>query len=270
MPETIYDRSRYIPVEIEHAFGDRIHLLDDPLALTLLARLCAIETKQPELTRLMRRLYEYLAWAVISAELPRERVAVPTRMSTTSPEAVYRGIALDRSTKAVTVGIARAGTMPSQVFYEQLNDVLDPDGVRQDHLVMSRVSDATGKVTGTEFHGAKMGTDVDGRIVILPDPMGATGSSMSDAMAHYQKELDGTPAKLIAVHLIVTPEYVKRIKADHPNAIVYALRYDRGLSPAADLHAVPGQGKAERGLDDHCYIVPGAGGLGELLNNAWV
>jgi uracil phosphoribosyltransferase len=26
----------------------------------------------------------------------------------------------------------------------------------------------------------------------------------------------------------------------------------------------------ERGLDDHHYIVPGAGGVGEVLNNAWV
>lgn len=270
MPETIYDRSRYRPVEIEHAYGDRIHLLDDPLALTWLARLCAIETTQPELTRLMRRLYEYLAWLVISAELPRERVVVSTRMSTTSPEAVYRGIAIDRSTKAVTVGIARAGTTPSQIFYEMLNEVLEPAGVRQDHLVMSRVSDDDGKVTGTEFHGAKMGTDVDGRVVIFPDPMGATGSSMSDAMAHYRKELDGQPAKLVAVHLIVTPEYIRRIKKDHPEAIVYALRYDRGLSSAADLSSMPGEGSSERGLDDHCYIVPGAGGLGELLNNAWV
>ena len=270
MPETIYERSRYRPTEIEHAFGERIHLLDDPLALTWLARLCAIETKQPDVTRLMRRLYEYLAWVVISAELPREKVAVATRMSTTSPEAVYRGVAIDRSQKAVTVGIARAGTMPSQIFYEQLNEVLDPAGVRQDHLVMSRVSDDDGKVTGTEFHGAKMGTDVDGRVILFPDPMGATGSSMSDAMAHYQKRLEGTPAKMIAVHLIVTPEYVRRIQADHPEAIVYALRYDRGLSSAQDLGAVPGKGDAERGLDDHCYIVPGAGGLGELLNNAWV
>ena len=28
--------------------------------------------------------------------------------------------------------------------------------------------------------------------------------------------------------------------------------------------------EGERGLDDHQYIVPGAGGLGEVLNNSWV
>lgn len=270
MPETIYDRSSYRPPEIAHGFGDHVHLLDDPLALTWLARLCASETQQPEVGRLVRRLYEHLAWSVLAAELPRTRVAVPTRMSATKPEAVYRGVALDRTTKVVTVGIARAGTMPSQIMYETLNEVLEPSGVRQDHLVMSRVTDDDGRVTGTTFHSAKVVPEVDGRIVIFPDPMGATGSSMSDAMRHYREELGGRPAKLIAMHLIVTPEYLRRMQADHPDAIVYALRYDRGLSSSDDFAAVPGRGASERGLDEHCYIVPGAGGLGEILNNAWV
>ncbi|MEI8254618.1 MAG: hypothetical protein WCJ30_03005, partial [Deltaproteobacteria bacterium] len=37
------------------------------------------------------------------------------------------------------------------------------------------------------------------------------------------------------------------------------------------LATVPGtHPDRERGLDDRQYIVPGAGGLGELLNNAWI
>jgi len=60
-------------------------------------------------------LYERLAEIVAGAELPRVRVDVPTRMVASSPEAVYRGLAIAPHTKVVTVGIARAGTMPSQV-----------------------------------------------------------------------------------------------------------------------------------------------------------
>jgi uracil phosphoribosyltransferase len=42
------------------------------------------------------------------------------------------------------------------------------------------------------------------------------------------------------------------------------------LSPADVLQTVPGTRWAEeRGLTDHQYIVPGAGGLGEVLNNSW-
>jgi len=133
---------------------------------------------------------------------------------------------------------------------------------------MSRQTDAEGRVTGVSFGDSKVGQEVDGRTIVLPDPMGATGSSMSAAIGRY-REL-GTPARVVALHLIVTPEYLRRLRTDHPDAIVYAYRYDRGLSPPAALAALPGTHAAERGLDDRHYIVPGAGGLGELLNNAWV
>ena len=273
MTDSIYQRSRFRPVEIEHLYGPHIHILDDPVALAWLARLGARETTQPELGRIVRRLYEHLAIVVLAAELPRARIDAPSRMvSATRPEAVYRGVAVDARTKVVTVGIARAGTVPSQITYETLNELLEPDGVRQDHLFMSRKVDDAGRVVGTTWHDAKIGNQVDGRIVLFPDPMGATGGSISSAMTHYKTRLDGTPSALIAMNLIVTPEYIARLGAkDHPEAKVYAFRLDRALSSTEVLATIPGTHREqERGLDDHQYIVPGAGGLGELLNNAWV
>ncbi|MCC7536302.1 MAG: uracil phosphoribosyltransferase [Deltaproteobacteria bacterium] len=270
MSEQTYLRSSYAAPQIAHAYGERVHLLDDPLALTWLSRLGARSTTQPEVGRLVRRLYEQLAWIVIAAELPRERVAVPTRMVASEPSAVYRGVAIDPRTPAVTVGIARAGTVPSQVFYEMLNEVLDPANVRQDHLFMSRAVDAEGRVTGSTWHDAKIGTDVDERVIVFPDPMGATGSSMIEAIRHYRTRLKGTPRKIVCVHLIVTPEYLKRVTSEQPDVVVYALRHDRGLSPDDALGALPGSDARERGLDSHQYIIPGAGGLGEILNNAWI
>ena len=63
----------------------------------------------------------------------------------------------------------------------------------------------------------------------------------------------------------------RNVLRKHPDTIVYALRVDRGLSPPDVLATVPGtRWDEERGLDDHQYIVPGAGGIGEILNNAWV
>ena len=53
--------------------------------------------------------------------------------------------------------------------------------------------------------------------------------------------------------------------------IVYALRLDRGLSPPEVLQTMPGERwDEERGLTDHHYIVPGGGGLGEIMNNSFV
>ena len=73
------------------------------------------------------------------------------------------------------------------------------------------------------------------------------------------------------MHLIVTPEFIRNVLEEHPDTCIYALRLDRGLSPAKVLATVPGtHWDEERGLDEHQYIVPGAGGVGEILNNAWV
>jgi uracil phosphoribosyltransferase len=271
MVETAYAQSWFKPAEITHKYGPNVHLIDDPLAWTQLARLCARETIQPEVGKLVRVLYEKLAQLVLAAEFPRTRVAVPTRMVIHQPEAVYRGVGLDPSTKCVTVGIARAGTMPSQIVYDLMNEVLDPEGVRQDHLFMSRATDADGKVIGATWHDAKIGRDVDGRILLVPDPMGATGTSINSALTHYKTRLEGTPKKCVTLHLIVTPEFIRNVTKEHPDTVIYALRLDRGLSPERILATVPGtHPEEERGLDERQYIVPGAGGVGEILNNAWV
>ena len=271
MVESAYAESRYRAPEIEHRYGAQVKLLDDPLAWSLLSTLCARETVQPQVGNLVRVLYQKLAQVVIAAEFPRHKVAVPTRMVIKQPEAVYRGLAISPHTKAVTIGIARAGTMPSQVVYDLLNEVMDPQAVRQDHLFMSRETDAEGKVIGATWHDAKIGRDVDDRILMFPDPMGATGSSINSALTHYKTRLEGKPTKLITMHLIVTPEYIRNVLAAHPDTVIYALRLDRGLSPAKVLSTVPGTHWAdEKGLDEHQYIVPGAGGVGEILNNAWV
>lgn len=271
MIDIAYAQSRFRPQEIEHLYGPNVHLLDDPLAWSLLARACSPDTGQPDVGRLVRTLYEMLAHVVIATELPRARIDQPTRMVSSHPEAVYRGLSVSRGTKAVTVGIARAGTMPSQVVYDLLNEVLDPALVRQDHLFMSRATNERGEVTGVSWHDAKIGRDVADRFVLFPDPMGATGGSLASAVNHYKTQLEGVPARCIGLHLIVTPEYIRRISKEHPDLVVYALRLDRGLSTAQALRSVPGTHPNEEfGLNAASYIVPGAGGVGEILNNAWV
>jgi uracil phosphoribosyltransferase len=271
MIDHAYSKSRYRPPEIEHHYGEKVHLIDDPMAWSILSRACSPDTAQPLFGRLVGLLYDGLMRAVIAAELPRERIAVPTRMASNHPEAVYRGIAIDCRTKVVTVAIARAGTMPSQGVFELLNEVLDPECVRQDHLFMSRQTNEEGQVVGATWHDAKIGRDIEDRFVLFPDPMGATGASIISAIDHYKTALEGTPAKLITMHLMVTPEYVRNVGAAHPDVEIYALRLDRGLSTEAALRQAPGaRASEERGLNDTQYIVPGAGGVGELLNNAWV
>ena len=192
-------------------------------------------------------------------------------MIDSTPHGVFHGETIDPEVRAVTVNIARAGTLPSQITYDFLNTLLDARLVRQDHFVMARVLDEASKVIGARIHGSKIGGDVDDAILLFPDPMGATGGSICTALESYKEERMGTPRKTIAAHLIVTPEYIRRVSSQHPGTIVYALRLDRGLSPPEVFDTVPGTLRdAERGLDDFQYIVPGGGGFGELMNNAYV
>ena len=271
MPDRTYAATRYIPCEIEHRYGPRVHLLDDPLSLTLLAHLSSPEPRLPEVLDLLRKLYHTLAQVVVAAEFPRGPIEIETRMIKSNARAVWSGLGVRRDTKVVTAGVARAGTVPSQICFELLNEVLDPALVRQDHLFVSRRVDATGQVTGAGFADAKIGGDVDGRILLVPDPMGATGGSMCEVIQHYKERVEGKLTKVVAMNLIVTPEYVRRVTREHDDVLIYAFRLDRGLSDADVLDSIPGTHiDRERGLDEHQYIIPGAGGLGEVLNNSWV
>ncbi len=251
--------------ELQHAYGDHVHILAEPFLLTHLAFLCAHDTQQPAINHVVRDLYRYLIKAVLNGEFPRKLKSVRTRMGVD-----WTGEVLDTAQRAVSVNIMRAGTLPSQVCYDFLNKTLDPKLVRQDHVVMSRVTDEAGHVTGSRFGDSKIGGDVDGAMVLFPDPMGATGGSLSEAITHYKEKVEGQAKRYVTVNLIVTPEYLRRMKADHPDVVVYAVRLDRGASSPEVLATRPGTRWAEEsGLTDKQYITPGGGGFGEIMNNAY-
>ena len=268
-PDRQFERLATRRPEIEHRYGERVHLLSDPFLLSLLARLCSPETTQPLVNQLLQKIYAGLFHAVAASEFPTVQAAVPTRMQATHPEGVYQGPLIDPKTRVVAVNLARAGTLPSALCYDELNYLLDPANVRQDHISIARQTDKRAQVTGSEISGHKIGGPIEGAIVLFPDPMAATGSTIDEALAHY-KGL-GKPLKFVCMHCIVTPEYLKRVLKAHPDVVIYAARLDRGLSPPEVLDTVPGtRWEQEKGLNDHQYIVPGGGGFGEILNNAFV
>lgn len=259
------------PQEIEHRYGAGVHILNDACMSTWLAKLCAPSTFQPQINFLVASLYTSLIKIVINREFPRKQARVPTRMTASHPEAPLQTEIICPDTRTVTVNLARAGTLPSQVCYDFLNQILDPQLVRQDHILASRLTDAMDKVTGTALGGAKIGGDVEGAMVLFPDPMGATGNTLVSSLDHYKKSVGGRATKYVALHMIVTPEYLRTVTSQHPDLIVYAVRVDRGLSSAKVLGTAPGtHWDEERGLNDKHYIVPGGGGFGEIMNNSFV
>ena len=256
--------------EVEHSYGERVHILDNTHLLTLLARLSGTDVAHPELPALVRTVYRGLLMNVCGNELPRIEAAVPTRMADAHPkEGVYRGPVLDPATQVVIVDIVRAGIVPSQTCFEMLCSVLPSENVRLDHLSMQRVADEEGHVVGVDLTGSKIGGQVEGSILLLPDPMGATGSTTVRAIDHYI-ETYGRPARVIAMPMIATPEYLRAVMDHMDDTVVYTARLDRGLSPDDVLQTPPGtHWDREQGLNENGYIVPGAGGMGEVLNNSW-
>lgn len=271
MRDSLYEKVPFRLSEMEHRYGPKVHLVGNPYLLSQLATLCSKETYQPQVNQLVAALYSDLVKMVVNAEFPRKQASIPTRMIDSTPLGLFQGEVIEPEVRAISVNIARAGTLPSQVTYDLLNALLRPALVRQDHIIMSRMLDGAEQVVGSNIGGAKIGGDVDDAYVLFPDPMGATGSSLSTAISMYKHKVPGKMRKVLCLHLIVTPEYLRKMTNDHPDVAVYALRLDRGLSPPEVFGTIPGTfWEKERGLDERQYIVPGAGGMGEVMNNAYV
>lgn len=265
-----YDLFQYKLSELPHHYGSQVHLLAEPYLISLLARLCAEETQQPMVNWLLTQIYRGLLQIAVNQEFPLRRSKCRTRMATFHPqEGFYTGPETDPSTKVISVDLARAGTLPSQICYHELHALLPAENLRQDHIGVFRTLSPSQQVIGSTITGHKIGGSCNDAIVLLPDPMGATGGTIDEVLNLYKKQ--GKPCKTIALHCIVTPEYLKRVTRSHPDLIIYSVRLDRGLSPPEVLKQPLGKNiDQEKGLNSKDYIVPGGGGFGEILNNAFV
>ena len=89
----------------------------------------------------------------------------------------------------------------------------------------------------------KLPNDIGERIVIVVDPMLATGGSASDAISML-KAKGVNSIRLMC--LVAAPEGVAKVQADHPDVDIYTAALDEKLN-------------------EHAYIVPGLGDAGDRL-----
>ncbi len=255
----------------KHHYGSQVHLLDSPFLNGVLAKLCSPQTFQPEINRLVHLLYTHLISTVIDQELHHETIELETRMTEHHPDILLKTRRPSLDQKVVCVNLARAGTYPSHVCYDFLHEAIPHQNLRQDHIFASRLTNEGMQVTGTQFGGSKIGGGVENSYVVFPDPMGATGNTIVSCLDYYKKHISGPARKYLALHLIVTPEYLKKVLTQHPDIHIYAIRVDRGLSDPAILGSSLGEfWDQEKGLNQNQYIVPGGGGFGEIMNNSFV
>ena len=211
---------------LDHSYGERVTFLHNPFALSLMQRIGAQDCVQPMLGDYVRLWYQYLCAEAFSLHLKREHQSVETRMSALTPEGVYRGDGF-ASQPLVSVAIARAGVVPSEVCFRMGAALLGVEGLRQDHFAMARQTNESGEVIGVSVSGEKIGGDVEGATVLLPDPMGATGGSIDHAIRHYKESVEGKARRYIALFLTCTPECIERLLASHDDVHIVALRLDR-------------------------------------------
>ena len=89
----------------------------------------------------------------------------------------------------------------------------------------------------------KMPEDIESRIVIVVDPMLATGGSAIDAITMLKKR-GVTNVRFMC--LVAAPEGVKALQEAHPDVDIYCAALDRELN-------------------DHKYILPGLGDAGDRI-----
>lgn len=89
----------------------------------------------------------------------------------------------------------------------------------------------------------KLPKDIENRLIVVVDPMLATGGSAIDAISQI-KAVGGTNIKFLC--LIAAPEGIEALTKAHPDVEVYCANVD------------------ER-LNEKCYIVPGLGDAGDRI-----
>ncbi len=89
----------------------------------------------------------------------------------------------------------------------------------------------------------KLPTDIDKRLVVVVDPMLATGGSAIDAISQI-KSYGATNIKFLC--LIAAPEGIDSLTKAHPDVQIYCANVDECLN-------------------ERCYIVPGLGDAGDRI-----
>ena len=89
----------------------------------------------------------------------------------------------------------------------------------------------------------KMPPDIGERLVIIVDPMLATGGSSADAITMVKAR---GAKNVMLMCLVAAPEGVKKVQETHPDVDIYCAALDEKLN-------------------DHAYIVPGLGDAGDRI-----
>lgn len=202
-----------------------VQVVNHPLVQHKMTLLRRKEVSTAEFRKLVREVALLLAYEV-TRDLPLEKTAIETPL-----EAMQAPILSGK--KLCFVSILRAG-----------NGILDGmldlvPSARVGHVGLYRDPET---LVPVEYY-LKLPEDVAQRLVIVVDPMLATGHSAAAAVTRL-KEAGATQIKFVC--LLTVPEGLRVMQDNHPDVTVFTCAVDRQL-------------------DEHGYIRPGLGDAGDRI-----
>ena len=203
----------------------QLHVIDHPMIVHKLTLMRKKETGAKDFRQLLNEISMLMGYE-ITRDLPLENIEIETPVSKMNAKIVS-------GKKLAIVPILRAGL-------GMVDGLLNLVPVAKvGHIGLYRDPETH---TPVEYY-CKMPPDISDRIVIVVDPMLATGGSASDAITMLKKR-GCTNIKLMC--LVGAPEGAEKVMADHPDVDIYIAAMDEKLN-------------------ENKYIIPGLGDAGDRL-----
>ncbi|MBQ7475778.1 MAG: uracil phosphoribosyltransferase [Selenomonadaceae bacterium] len=215
----------YKTFRLRRAEFELIEVVDNPIIAHKLAQLRDKRTP----SKIFRELVEEIAM-LMTYEVGREFESDETEIET--PLATCR-VKILHEENFVIVPILRAGLgMASGVLKIFPNASVGPIGLYRDEKTFQPV----------EYY-SKMPPNLDEKILLVTDPMLATGGSASAALKMLK---DKGARKILFLCIVAAPQGVEKISSEHPDVPIYTATLDEGLN-------------------ENCYILPGLGDAGDRI-----
>ena len=202
-----------------------LHVIDHPLIRHKLTIMRKKETGSKDFRQMLSEITVLMGYE-LTRDLPLDDVEIETPVTKMTGKAIT-------GKKLAIVPILRAGL-------GMVDGLLNLVPVAKvGHIGLYRDPETHEPV---EYY-CKLPADISERLVILADPMLATGGSASDAVTQIKRR---GASNIRLLNLVAAPEGVAKVQKDHPDVDIYCAALDDCLN-------------------EHAYIVPGLGDAGDRL-----
>ena len=202
-----------------------VHIMDHPLITHKLSIMRNKETGPKDFRELLGEIAMLMGYE-LTRDLPLEDVTIETPITKMKAKMIS-------GKKLAIVPILRAGLGMVDGLLELV------PVAKVGHIGLYRDPETHNPV---EYY-CKLPNDIEDRIVILVDPMLATGGSACDALSMLKKH---GCRNIRFMALVGAPEGVERVQREHPDVDIFI-------------------GALDECLNEHAYIVPGLGDAGDRI-----